>query len=253
MEYNERIRACDNLEDLLKIWEHKPSMEISYLKGKEEICQTINHQSDYFIEDGIVNDEVWRSGKKKRILFVLKEAYGEDWGSYTLATWLRDIHPTHRMWKRVARWVYGIQNTTTVSMARYIPELSNELHGECLEQIAVLNLKKSGGESRSDYGEIDAYARSDREEIKKEFSLIDADIVVCGSTFKTLLHEVFEQPELGEKTVCDNWYYYMNLDGKERLYIDSYHPANQWPDLMNYYTITAIYQQALIEKEQSRI
>ena len=116
-----------------------------------------------------------------------------------------------------------------------------------------MNIKKSSGESSSNYAEIAAYAECDKEEIKKEeikkeLSLIDADIVICGATFKTLLYNVFEHEILNDETLCDNWYYYLNLDGKERLYIDAYHPANYWPDLMNYYTITSIYQQALISR-----
>ena len=40
----------------------------------------------------------------------------------------------------------------------------------------------------------------------------------------------------------------LNIDGKERLFLDVYHPANRWSDLMNYYTVVNIYQQALKER-----
>ena len=101
--------------------------------------------------------------------------------------------------------------------------------------------------SESWYEEIAAYSAFDREEIRKEFDLIDADIIVCGSTFGVLLEKVFEHPALTEKKTSDNWYYFEDFDGsgKRRLYIDGYHPANRWPDLMNYYTVASIYQQAL--------
>lgn len=248
MNYLESINQSKELDELFSVWKHKEPGAISYMANKQAVTVEINHGRDYFIADGVVNKDVWESGKKKRILFVLKEAYGTDWGNETLVTWLRNYHPVHRMWKRVARWVYGIQNTSTDHMERYVPELSPETHGECLEQIAVLNLKKSGGESGSDYDEINAYAKYDCEEIKREFSLINADIVVCGATFGTLLETVFGESRRDDSTRSDNWYYYLNLDGKERLFLDVYHPANLWPDLMNYYTVTGIYQQALIEK-----
>ena len=49
---------------------------------------------------------------------------------------------------------------------------------------------------------------------------------------------------------CDNWYYYSDvIGGKERLFIDYYHPANRYPTLLNYYGLVNIYQQALLEKE----
>lgn len=247
MGYIEDIQSCRNLNSLFELWKNKEPVRETFDKGKKLITVTINHAENYFIADGIVDSDVWNAGTKKKILFVLKEAYGTDWDDNTLATWLRREHPTVSIWPRVARWVYGLQNTTATAIPRYRSKLTEEQHKAALDQIAVLNLKKSDGNSESEYGEIAAYARSDREEIKKEIELIDPDIVVCGYTFGILLNEVY-QADKGKTS--DNWYYYLNLDGKERLYIDFYHPANHYPDLLNYYGITNIYQQALIEKAQ---
>lgn len=248
MGYCENIEGSVTLDELFAYWKEKPPGDITYTAGKEKIEKTVDHRKDYFIADGIVNEDIWNSGDRKRILFVLKEAYGTDWGTNTLATWLKNDHPTLAIWKRIAKWVYGIQNTNADSVKRYETSLSDSIHAESLEQMAVMNLKKSGGESQSNYSEIDAYADYDKIEIRKEFGLIDADIIICGSTFGCLLEKVFEQKRPLASHGEDNWYYYLNLDGKERLYIDMYHPANRWPDLMNYYTVTNIYQQALIER-----
>ena len=234
MDYAERIKQCISLNELFEVWKDKQPNGI------------INHAEDYFIADGIVDSSIWNDIEHKRILFILKEAYGTDWGEATLATWIKNSHPKHRMWKRVARLVYGIQNTTETYMSKYRPQLSDKDHADALDQIAVVNLKKSNGKSTSNYDEIAEYARYDKEEIKKELELIDADVIVCGSTFKTLYEIVYEKQPLPDSEKNDNWFYYMDLDGKRRLYIDFYHPANQWPDLMNYYSLVSIYQQALI-------
>lgn len=240
------------LETLFKAWEQKEPGKVSYIsRGGEEKEIVINHSNNNFIADGIVDENTWNSANKKRILFVLKEAYGTDWDGKTLATWIENGFPYkgHTIWQRVARWTYGIQNTTDAHIQRYTPRLDETTtHRECLEQIAVLNLKKSGGNKQSDYGEIAAYADYDCEEIRKEISLIDPEIVVCGSTFKTLYEKVYKREHMSAQEKSDNWYYYINLDGKERLYLDVYHPSNRWPDLMNYYMVTNVYQQALIEK-----
>ena len=45
------------------------------------------------------------------------------------------------------------------------------------------------------------------------------------------------------------WNLELNVARKERLFIDYYHPANHWSDLMNYYGLMGIYQQALKEKQ----
>lgn len=112
-----------------------------------------------------------------------------------------------------------------------------------MRKIAVVNIKKSGGKHTSIYEEIDAYAQADAEEIIREIELIDPDIIICGATFASL-NQILNQPM--EKGSNENWFYYSDaLGGKERLFIDYYHPANRYPALLNYYGIVGIYQQAL--------
>ena len=248
-DYQKKIEDASTLDELFTLWRGKEPESFEYTYGKRSIQVNIDHGKNVFIADGIVNPEVWNSGDKKRILCIMKEAYGSDWDNRTLASWLRMYHPTLPMWRRVARWTYGIQHTDANEIARYKANLTDEQHAESLEQIAILNLKKSNGDSASDYGEIDAYAREDHLEILKEFSLIDPDIVLCGSTFGTMLTTVLQKPPLNDSTGNDNWYYFMNVARKERLFIDYYHPANHWSDLMNYYGLMGIYQQALKEKQ----
>ncbi len=251
MEFSGSCRKCKTIDELFNIWKNKASETVTYKSGKIEKAAVIDHSKNKFIPDGIVNNEIWQDSEHKKILYVLKEAYvSKDDEAYDLAKWLRDDHPDRRIWNRVARWTYGIQNTTANEVARYIPYIDKDkrLRDQLFEQIAVINLKKSNGESTSVIEEVAAYAQADREEIIRELQLIDPDIVICGSTFWILYQIVFGNEPLKGSQACDNWYYYKNLDGKERLYIDYYHPANQWPDLVNYYAVMNIYQQALIEK-----
>lgn len=233
MDYLERIQNCTTLDELFNIWRTK------------EPCGVINHRDNIFIPDGIVCPEAWGQNGRKKILFVLKEAYGDDWEGNTLATWLHQ-YPKRRIWDRVARVVYGIQNTNESKIQRYKPALSEEDFRGAVDQIAVLNLKKSNGKSHSDADEIAEYAAYDREEIKKELELIDADIIICGYTFHILCDKVF-QKNIPIEDKCDNWYYHIDLFGKERLFIDYYHPGIRDADLMFYYGMIGIYQQSLLE------
>lgn len=75
----------------------------------------------------------------------------------------------------VARLTFGLQHTTVSSIKKYKTSLSESEHIESLNQIAVVNLKKSNGMSRSDYDDISEYAEYDRAEIKKEIELIDSE------------------------------------------------------------------------------
>lgn len=47
------------------------------------------------------------------------------------------------------------------------------------------------------------------------------------------------------KTYNENLYYNMKLNGHNVLVLDYWHPANQYPEQMNYYGLAAIYQLAL--------
>lgn len=246
----EDIENCKNLDELFILWKSKPIVETSYIEEGKVVNVVINHRN-VFISDGAVCPEVWNDRTKgKHILFVLKEAYGEecDW---SLTDWLRKTGPSSNIWYRVAEWCYGITNTTADEIARYSPDEISFKHSESepnewLSQIAVLNIKKSSGESSSQYGEISAYADYDKEEIRREIELLDPDIIVCGATANDVNHITGGSIKCEP---CDNWYYWSDaIGGKERLYIDYYHPANRYPTLLNYYGLVNIYQQALKEK-----
>ena len=254
MEYeNQEIKNCQTLDELFELWKRKPSKIQKYtdVSKDEEIEVNIDH-SKVFISDGPVCPEIWNDRNKgKKIAFVLKEAYGEN-SEWSLTDWLRREGPNYNIWYRVVEWIYGILNTTSTKIARYSPDLisfekSEGKPNEWLSQVAIVNIKKSGGKSSSDNDEIKAYALADKEEIIRELEILDPDIIICGSTAEALngISGGFEGPNR-----CDNWYYYSDvIGGRERLFIDYYHPANRYPTLLNYYGLVNIYQQALLERE----
>ncbi len=229
-------RYSVSIHDLFDAWKNKSN---SY---------GIDHKNNKFIPDGIVDPSSWGINGSKKILFILKEAYGDDWGDSTLTSWLH-TYPKRRIWDRVARVVYGIQNTNESQIQRYKAVLSEDEFRTAINQIAVLNLKKSNGKNQSDSEEIAEYAAFDRDEIKRELNLIDADIIVCGNTFQILCEEVFQQT-IPSKDKCDNWYYHINIGEKEKLFIDYYHPAIHDSDLLFYYGVVGIYQQSLLAQHK---
>ena len=235
MDYEDKIIQCKSLDELFELWRNKEPEGI------------INHRDNTFIADGIVNIDEWNKADKK-ILYVLKEAYGDGWDNSTLASWINDGGCLeHKIWRRLARWTYGIYNTDINSQAKFKKDISYDEAMTYLKRIAVLNIKKSKGKSYSKYEEINTYGKFDKIEIKKEIELINPDIIVCGYTFYTLYNYVFEFENDLENIRNDNWHYYLNVLNKQRLFIDYYHPANHWPELMNYYGVVSIYQQSLIE------
>lgn len=242
----EDIKNCRTEKELFSLWKSKDVHDVEYIERDKIIKKKIDH-SDVFIEDGVVNWEIWADRSKgKHILYILKEAYGgeKDW---SLAEEVRLYAPWSGIWNRIVEWTYGITNTSLEKLSRYVPDnISFDKPNPWLNQIAILNIKKSSGDSKSHYGEISAYADFDAQEIIRQIEIIDPDIVVCGATFGDIDRIT---GNIIKKCQCDNWYYYSEAIGdKERLFIDYYHPANRYPALLNYYGIISIYQQALLEK-----
>lgn len=136
MGYYENIAACRTEKELLELWKAKEHVTKNYMEKKQQKSVQINHKN-VFISDGIVNEEVWNSQNGKKILYVLKEAYGES-GDWDLTEWLLRVKPTSSIWKRVVEWTYGIQNTNTDRIAKYSPDIY-EHHTELFNNIAVVN------------------------------------------------------------------------------------------------------------------
>ncbi len=245
--YRAAIESCNDLQTLFDLWKNKPPRIVDFQDKNTKKRFEINHKDTVFISDGVVNPLVW-GRQTPRILFVMKEAYSnkddEDW---SLANWVATGDCLkHKIWRRIALWTNGLLHTTSGIICPYTKRYSEEEFKDSLQRIAILNIKKSNGKSVSDYDELDAYASEDMYEIRKEFELIDPDVVVCGGCFLTLYATAFARDDVSEKN--ENWYYYRDVFGKERLFLDFYHPANHWSELLNYYGLMGIYQQALISK-----
>ena len=90
--------------------------------------------------------------------------------------------------------------------------------------------------------EINRYAEFDKDELRKELELCDPTIIVCGYTISSL--NIIMQKNIKE-TYNDHWFYWIEMNDHPVLVIDYYHPANHYPDLLNYYGLMNIYQCAL--------
>lgn len=250
------IQGCHDLGELFDIWKQKsPSEELTYTDAHSEHRLVINHKNNGFIADGLISPEDWNSQKRK-ILFVLKEAYCDRATEYKLCEKLRKDGPWGSVWNRCAEWSYGITESSVASPIPAYPDLNREQANECLRRVAVLNLKKSDGWSASSLSEIEKYAEYDRDEIKKEIEIINPDIVVCGYVFSILQNCVYEKSLMGAGEFAgkwnNNWYYWTTaMTGRPTLVIDFYHPANHFPAVLNYYALTGIYYQAI--RDQARI
>lgn len=186
-----------------------------------------------FIRDGIVSLKDWYEQTTPKICYLLKEAYSDRDG-FDLVQTLHDEDPW-QMWKKVAVWTEAIFQSFGECSA-YDKERVQKNSWKNTDCIAVINIKKSNGQSQSDDKEIVAYAEADQDFLRRELDIINPDIILCGNTsdcLRTILGDRWKDNET-KMTLFGQW------NGK--LVIDYCHPASQYPNRINYYALMSICQ-----------
>lgn len=192
-----------------------------------------------FIRDGIVDEEWWMQEQTApKICFFLKEARTEE-ENYNLVKDLYRYKPW-RLWQRVAVWTQAIHNAFLGELPYNDEQIKKNAH-EAVKKIAVVNVKKSDGLPNSEEQDLRVYLEQDKAELKEEIELINPDIILCGYTFG-MLKDVLGD-ELYVDTTSDTMYGFW----RDKLIIDYYHPACQYPNRINYYALMSICRMA--EKE----
>lgn len=229
--------------------ETKYKLESLMLEWKETHSSKGWHS---FISDGAVNAAIYESSSPK-ICFFLKEAYSRsDDESWSLTEWLADGAMT-RMWGVVAEWSYGIMHTTKTSIPAK-PTLTTSEKTKLLQSLAVVNVKKSNGNVQSDYDDLLRYAIADKDNLKRELDILNPDVIICGNNSSLIRLLYGASIDRKGKVAPDGQlnYEFMQKNGftivGDQIIIDYYHPANQYPAIMNYYTVCSLYQQALKAK-----
>lgn len=215
----------------------------------------IDHSTN-FIEDGVICPETWFS-QSIRPLFLLKEAYDGDADHADLRKHItrlisKDDKTPSITLKRVAEWASGIFSTNEKTIKPFSHFETQENILEIFKQIAIVNIKKSNGQSSSNAEDIANYANFDAEQLKAEITLCDPTIIICGNTGSTnsILNTIFKENicyTKGNPHYEENLYYTFYLNNHMVLVLDYWHPAAiSFPDLLKYYGLMGIYQQALI-------
>lgn len=190
-----------------------------------------------FIEDGIVNPDIWHQ-QENRILFFLKEAYGASEFSLTKA--LNENTPFYTTWKPTAVLINTLLETTP----SYIPTFQDlEKYKEdkdVLKKIAVVNIKKVYGTSSSKEDNLEIYLKQDFNELQKQIKFINPTIIVCGGTKKLLDKHNFWAGF--EEVIGTDQMVYTN---QKTVLIDFWHPSYRVSHLMMHYTLGNIYQKYL--------
>lgn len=212
-----------------------------------------------FVYDGIVNEDIF-SKLPLRICYVLKECYitesddpnkqndirdsilyHKDPSNYKVGShhWIKYINEedgdyTYDLVKNIdleSNWYmwHRVEHLTNILWKAYLDQrIKDEPKTKKYNnRIAVIDLKKSKGNSKSDYHDILKYASEDQELLLQEMELINANVFFFGGTF-----EISKEAGLINKTELELLKEFDVRTGfraayvyRDAVLIDAYHPA----------------------------
>ena len=230
-----------NIMDVFSDW--KKSMHDNNIYESDEE----NPKRNVFITDGIVDAETWFNSDV-RPLFVLKEAYdssdniSEEWDE---VDWVRKakhdkISGTNKTWQTLCAWAHDIVE------APYQGHYTGELYWDdtILKRIAVINIKKYGGQQKSNYKDLERHAKEYAELIYRQIELIHPTVIICGYTGWILDIVWAEITDNKLRNAGNGRIHDISIDGIDAVLIDFWHPScingysKDWDDDMRaYHTI----------------
>jgi len=137
-----------------------------------------HHKRRCFIRDGILNPELWANAPL-HVVFLMREAYGENphAENWDLRKYVQNEppHKGSKLSKTLGYWAHVIFGHPVAPIPSPAQARCTFLH------TAQVNVKKSGGTSRSSMHEIAEFARVDSALLRDQLSLLSPDIVVGGN------------------------------------------------------------------------
>lgn len=198
------------------------------------------HKGKLFITDGVIDKNLWAKSDNK-VMFLLKEAYDteKNSGSWDLPNLIKRRGVSGRTFKPIAQWAYGIHNILNGNGILPFVENNTDVKN-ALFSSAIINLKKSGGVKKSSTNNLKKYVDEDWDLLLLQIKEISPHIIICGKTWSLISDKLPNKKKITDRAYIS--------DGI--IYINFWHPSNRAANIMNYYSICAITQIALIAKAQ---
>lgn len=193
-----------------------------------------------FVRDGAVDWNVWVSRKSPKVLFLLKEAYTDEPNGFDLRDYVRQWRKWKGTWQGAAIVTKAIHDAANGRIL-FDKTSFEEERAELLQSIAIVNIKKAYGDSKSHYDDLLEYARRDAGRIIKEIEMLEPDVIVCGGT-RWLLEEALRanDPECGHGRIESRAEGDPVCLWQRFLVLDSYHPSAQIRRSTLYYSTAAM-------------
>lgn len=141
----------------------------------------------FFHKDGVINEFLFQNAPYK-ILFIAKEPNNPEKEGFDFREWWKE-EIKYTFSYRIAEWSFGILND--------FPEYDKiwdheELPKKALQQIAFMNIKKSGGRGNSNLEMIMNFVNDiNMAFLSKEIEIIEPEIIILGISWLELRESLF--------------------------------------------------------------
>lgn len=173
----------------------------------------------YFVNDGILNQEVWNNTRPK-IMFLLKES-ADDFTNIAENNTI-DIRKGNgpHFWWNIAYWKFIVNKLHKKENPEYIetsslPEAGNQY---ILNDIAYVNIKKHcENKTSTDDNDIITYAQRDKEYLIQQIDAINPNVIFCNNTTFKAYNILYTKEIVTLTNIC--------YKHKNRLIINYKHPS----------------------------
>lgn len=179
------------------------------------------------IKDGAVNLKEYLESKYK-IAWILKEVNSEDdKGGWDLREALKELKTETGIkngwantFSSIVYATYGIFNKV---LWNYIPNYWEKPEiVDILNKIVYLNIKKTAGVSVAKHKELIYSYNKNKDIFLKQLEIYNPNIIICGNTFQYIEADLNLEGYKIKKFEGSNLCAYL---GKNKIYIDAYHPS----------------------------
>ena len=180
--------------------------------------------------DGVVDEAQFLSARY-RIVYVMKEMNGGE---------RRDLREflfeggRPQTWDNIARWTEGILAWEKEFPWREMEQDNEKRRWDMLKKIAVVNVKKTFGGHTADGRAVYQAAVDNREILKRQTALYDADFIICCGTERAFADSCYHGRSVDWRMTSRGVQYF--LDGKTAV-ISFVHPEARVRDAYLYYAL----------------
>ena len=215
-----------------------------YLEPYRDIITENNPNSGICFDGAVSPDDYFT--REHRLMFLLKETNGNNnngerndvLADWDYMEWVRmqtaQSEPLYRsVFRNIAMWARMFTIFTEEDRQPAVSELIDKngliidktLCGS-LQNIAIVNLKKSWGVEQTDWYQMKAYLESDNQRMEillHQVDVLKPTIVLCGGTFD-FAQSIFGNADCVKETVSDDQKI-RYFDHNSTVFVECYHPS----------------------------